>query len=120
MKTEIFRGIATALATPMDKSGNIDYAAYGRLIDWQIDSGVAGLVACGTTGEAATMTTEEHSPPGAGDCRYRQQFHRQGGGHDQVCLRRRRGRLPGGNAVLQQGYPGGIDCPLHRHCRRFG
>ena len=60
MKTEIFRGIATALATPMDKSGNIDYAAYGRLIDWQIDSGVAGLVACGTTGESATMTEAEH------------------------------------------------------------
>lgn len=60
MKTEIFRGIATALATPMDKSGSIDYAAYGRLIDWQIDSGVAGLVACGTTGESATMTEAEH------------------------------------------------------------
>ena len=50
MKQEIFRGIATALATPMDLDGTIDFEAYGRLIDWQIESGIAGLVACGTTG----------------------------------------------------------------------
>ena len=56
----LFRGIATALATPMTSSGAIDYDAYGRLIDWQIESGVAGLVTCGTTGEASTMTAEEH------------------------------------------------------------
>ena len=60
MKQEIFRGIATALATPMDLDGTIDYEAYGRLIDWQIESGVAGLVACGTTGESATMAEAEH------------------------------------------------------------
>lgn len=56
----LFRGIATALATPMTQSGAIDYDAYGRLIDWQIESGVAGLVSCGTTGEASTMTLDEH------------------------------------------------------------
>ena len=44
----------------MDAGGAIDYEAYGRLIDWQIASGVAGLVACGTTAESATMTEEEH------------------------------------------------------------
>ena len=60
MKQEIFRGIATALATPMDLDGTIDFEAYGRLIDWQIESGIAGLVACGTTGESATMTEAEH------------------------------------------------------------
>ena len=60
MKQEIFRGIATALATPMELDGAIDYEAYGRLIDWQIDASVAGLVACGTTGESATMTEAEH------------------------------------------------------------
>ena len=59
-KKTVFRGIATALATPMTSSGSIDYDAYGRLIDWQIDSGVAGLVTCGTTGETSTMTVEEH------------------------------------------------------------
>ena len=56
----LFRGIATALATPMTSSGAIDYENYGRLIDWQIESGVTGLVTCGTTGEASTMTAEEH------------------------------------------------------------
>ena len=56
----LFRGIATALVTPMTSSGAIDYDAYGRLIDWQIESGVAGLVTCGTTGEPSTMTAEEH------------------------------------------------------------
>ena len=45
---------------PMELDGAIDYGAYGRLIDWQIDAGVAGLVACGTTGESATMTEAEH------------------------------------------------------------
>ena len=60
MKQEIFRGIATALATPLDLDGTIDFEAYGRLIDWQIESGIAGLVACGTTGESATMTEAEH------------------------------------------------------------
>lgn len=60
MKKEIFKGIATALVTPMNLDGTIDYEAYGRLIDWQIESGIAGLVACGTTGESATMTEEEH------------------------------------------------------------
>lgn len=60
MRQTIFRGIATALATPMSLDGTIDYDAYGRLIDWQIESGVAALVACGTTGESATMTEAEH------------------------------------------------------------
>lgn len=59
-QTTLFRGIATALATPMSADGSIDYEAYGRLIDWQISSGIAALVACGTTGESATMTPEEH------------------------------------------------------------
>ena len=59
-KQTLFSGIATALATPMTQSGEIDFDAYGRLIDWQIDSGIAGLVACGTTGEASTMTIDEH------------------------------------------------------------
>lgn len=59
MKTEIFRGIATALVTPMFPDGSIDYEAYGRLIDWQIESGINALVACGTTGESATMSHEE-------------------------------------------------------------
>lgn len=59
MKTPIFEGIATALITPITESG-IDYEAFGRLIDWQIDEGVNALVICGTTGESSTLTDEEH------------------------------------------------------------
>ena len=57
--TTIFEGAATALVTPLTKEG-IDYAAFGRLIDWQIDSGIDALVVCGTTGESSTLTDEEH------------------------------------------------------------
>ena len=56
----IFKGIATALITPFAANGEVDYEAYGRLIDWQIESGIDALVACGTTGEGPTLTDEEH------------------------------------------------------------
>ena len=55
----IFEGAATALVTPLTENG-IDYDAFGRLIDWQIDSGIDALVICGTTGEASTLTDDEH------------------------------------------------------------
>ncbi len=60
MKNTIFEGIATALVTPMHKDGSIDYEAFGRLVDWQIESGISALVVCGTTGEASTLTDDEH------------------------------------------------------------
>ena len=59
MKKTVFTGVATALITPLDEHG-IDYARFGRLIDWQIEEGINGLVVCGTTGEASTLTDEEH------------------------------------------------------------
>ena len=55
----IFRGVATALITPMTPDG-VDYPALGRLIDWQIAEGVNALVIAGTTGEASTLSDEEH------------------------------------------------------------
>ena len=55
----IFRGVATALITPLNESG-IDFSAFARLIDWQIAAGVAALVIAGTTGEGSTLTDEEH------------------------------------------------------------
>jgi 4-hydroxy-tetrahydrodipicolinate synthase len=58
-KNTIFKGIATALITPLDEAG-INYSQLGRLIDWQIDEGIDALVICGTTGEASTLTDEEH------------------------------------------------------------
>ena len=58
-KKIVFEGAATALITPM-KNGAVDYDAFGRFIDMQIDGGIDALVVCGTTGEAATLTDEEH------------------------------------------------------------
>lgn len=55
----IFRGAATALVTPLTENG-VDYDAFGKLIDWQIDSGIAALVIAGTTGESSTLSDEEH------------------------------------------------------------
>lgn len=55
----IFRGAATALVTPLNEHG-VDYEKFGRLIDWQIEEGIDALVICGTTGEASTLTDEEH------------------------------------------------------------
>lgn len=54
----VFKGCATALVTPFTKDG-IDFEAYGRLIDFQIENGVDALVIVGTTGEPATMTSDE-------------------------------------------------------------
>ncbi len=59
MKNTIFTGAATAIVTPLNKNG-IDYEQFGRLIDWQIDEGIAAIVAVGTTGEGSTLTDEEH------------------------------------------------------------
>jgi len=55
----IFRGVATALVTPLTETG-IDYHQFGRLLDWQIDEGINALVIAGTTGEASTLTDDEH------------------------------------------------------------
>ena len=58
-KKTVFRGIATALVTPF-KDGQVDYDAYGKFIDWQIENGINALVACGTTGESSTLSDAEH------------------------------------------------------------
>ena len=49
MKKTVFEGMATALITPITENG-IDYDAYARLIDWQIEQGINALVVAGTTG----------------------------------------------------------------------
>jgi len=58
-KRPIFTGAATALITPTTPSG-VDYEAFGRLIDWQIEKGIDALVIAGSTGEGKTLTIEEH------------------------------------------------------------
>ena len=59
MKKTIFKGAATAIITPLNEKG-IDYERFGTLIDWQINEGIDAIVVCGTTGEASTLTDEEH------------------------------------------------------------
>ena len=59
MKKRIFTGCATALVTPLDENG-VNFDAYGRLIDWQIEEGVDALVVAATTGEGSTLSDVEH------------------------------------------------------------
>ncbi len=55
----MFSGSLVAIVTPF-KSGKLDERAFGDLIEWQIKNGTNGIVPCGTTGESATLTHEEH------------------------------------------------------------
>ncbi|WP_267380294.1 MULTISPECIES: 4-hydroxy-tetrahydrodipicolinate synthase [unclassified Sphingomonas] len=72
----MFSGSIPALVTPFDDAGDFAETAYRDLIEWQIAEGSAALVPCGTTGEAATLTAEEH-------------FHIV-----RVCVDQARGRVP--------------------------
>ncbi len=60
MKKTIFTGVGTAIVTPMNADGSINYDEFGKLIEFQIANGADALVVCGTTGEASTMPDEEH------------------------------------------------------------
>ena len=58
MKKLLFKGCATAIATPFTETG-VNFDEFGKLIDFQISEGIDALVVCGTTGESATMTDTE-------------------------------------------------------------
>ena len=58
MKQPIFTGACTALVTPFAENG-LDYSAFFRLLDRQIQAKIGAVVVCGTTGEASTMTDQE-------------------------------------------------------------
>lgn len=55
-----FEGTYTALVTPFDRQGNLDEEGLRRLVRFQIEEGIDGLVPVGTTGECATLSYEEH------------------------------------------------------------
>jgi 4-hydroxy-tetrahydrodipicolinate synthase len=55
------RGALTALATPFQDDGALDLPTFERFVAWQVESGIDGLVPCGTTGEGATLRPEEHA-----------------------------------------------------------
>ena len=58
MRADIFRGVGTALVTPFTERG-VDFPAFERLIDFQIENGVDALVVAGTTGEGSVLSGEE-------------------------------------------------------------
>ena len=60
MKKTIFTGSAVAIITPMNPDGSINYERFGELIDEQIANHTDAIVVAGTTGEASTMTDDEH------------------------------------------------------------
>ena len=58
MKTPLFIGCGTAIATPFTENG-VNFEEFKKLIEFQISEGIDAIIVCGTTGESSTMTTEE-------------------------------------------------------------
>ncbi len=56
----VFTGAAVAIVTPMYEDGKVNYDKFAQIIEEQIDGGTDSIVVCGTTGEASTLTHEEH------------------------------------------------------------
>ena len=56
----IFTGSGVAIVTPFHENGEVNYEELGRLIDFQIAHKTDAIIICGTTGEASTLTHEEH------------------------------------------------------------
>lgn len=56
----IFNGAGVAIVTPMKTNGEVDYDNFAKLIEYQIANGTDAIIVCGTTGEASTLTHEEH------------------------------------------------------------
>ncbi len=55
----MFKGSIVALITPFTEGGEIDFLAFKELVDWHAEEGTSGIVCCGTTGEAPTLSEEE-------------------------------------------------------------
>src|SRR5687768_18379848 len=56
---KLFEGCLTAIVTPF-RDGKVDFDCLAKLVEWQIEQGVDGIVAVGTTGESATLDVDEH------------------------------------------------------------
>ena len=59
MEKSIFYGSGVALITPMNNDGSVNYEKLKELVDWQIENKTDAIIACGTTGESATLTEKE-------------------------------------------------------------
>ncbi len=60
MKNTLFTGAAIAIITPFNEDNSINFECFGEIIENQIANGTDAIVVCGTTGEASTMSDEEH------------------------------------------------------------
>jgi 4-hydroxy-tetrahydrodipicolinate synthase len=56
----MFQGAHTAIVTPFNKDGSVDYARFRELLEFQIENGIDGIVPVGTTGESPTLNNDEH------------------------------------------------------------
>ncbi len=56
----VFKGAGVAIATPFYADGSVNYDEFAKLIDFQIENGTDAIIVCGTTGESATLSEEEH------------------------------------------------------------
>ena len=60
MGNHIFTGSGVALVTPMNSDGSVNYDVLEQLLEFHVENGTDAIIACGTTGEAATLSEEEH------------------------------------------------------------
>ena len=56
----VFKGAGVAIATPFYADGSVNYDEFAKLIEFQIENGTDAIIVCGTTGESATLSEEEH------------------------------------------------------------
>lgn len=61
MKKIIFKGAGVALVTPMNSDGSVNYDELEKLIEFQIENGTDAIISCGTTGESATLSSQERN-----------------------------------------------------------
>ena len=56
----VFKGTGVAIVTPFQENGDVDYGKFAELVEFQVKNGTDAIIVCGTTGEASTLTHEEH------------------------------------------------------------
>ncbi len=56
----VFTGAGVAIVTPFQENGDVDYGKFAELVEFQVKNGTDAIIVCGTTGEASTLTHEEH------------------------------------------------------------
>ena len=125
----IFKGSGVAIVTPFHEDESINYDMLDQLIDYQCENGTDSIIICGTTGESATLSEEEHmecvkfaiervkgrvpviAGTGSNSTQTAIELSRE-------CGRVRRRRTAGGDALLQQGDPGRTDRSLYGDSQR--